>query len=201
MAAKIDAATGIIAARTGAKETLIAELAGCFAGTEASATLAANRGDEVAYFVHEMRPDASEPYGLVSGTSTLKPGKVGREFFMTRGHIHSRPDRPEIYFCLRGRGVMHLETLTGETSPLAMESGSLTYVPPFMIHRSINVGDEPLITLFCYPADAGQDYEIIVRAGGMRTLIVDDGAGGWIEVANPRYQPRSIDEQQRYLRG
>ena len=52
------------------------------------------------------------------------------------------------------------------------------------------VGSFPLVTLFCYPADAGQDYEIIGRAGGMRDLIVDDGIGGWERTPNPRYVGR-----------
>ena len=38
--------------------------------------------------------------------------------------------------------------------------------------------------LFCYPADSGQDYDIIARSGGMRARIVDDG-GGWKQVENP----------------
>ena len=33
---------------------------------------------------------------------------------------------------------------------------------------------------FAYPADSGQDYAIIEKAGGMRSRIVDDGKGGWM---------------------
>jgi glucose-6-phosphate isomerase len=44
--------------------------------------------------------------------------------------------------------------------------------------------------LFCYPADSGQDYSIIEKAGGMRMRIVDDGAGGWKQIDNPVWRPR-----------
>jgi len=71
-----------------------------------------------------------------------------------------------------------------------MRPNSVVYVPPHWIHRSVNVGAGHLVTLFCYPADAGQDYDIIARSGGMRDLVVDDGAGGWKQAPNPRYRPR-----------
>jgi glucose-6-phosphate isomerase, archaeal len=43
--------------------------------------------------------------------------------------------------------------------------------------------------LFCYPADSGQDYEIIARSGGMRSRVVA-GDGGWRQVDNPDWLPR-----------
>jgi glucose-6-phosphate isomerase, archaeal len=41
------------------------------------------------------------------------------------------------------------------------------------------------VTMFCYAADAGQDYSLIERAGGMATLVVQDGDGGWTTRPNP----------------
>lgn len=190
---------GHLAGRTGLKRSLIADLKGVFACEEAFDKLVATRGRDLAYEVHEFRPDRVAAHEPVFGTSTLQAGKVGDEFFMTRGHIHTRTDRPEIYVCQAGRGVMHLEAPDGTTRPIEMAAGSVVYVPSFWIHRSVNVGEEPFITAFWYPTDAGQDYEIIERSRGMRTLIVDDGKGGWEEEENPRYRPRSEPEQQRYL--
>ena len=57
-------------------------------------------------------------------------------------------------------------------------------MPPYWIHRSVNVGSEELVMTFAYPADSGQDYAIIDKAGGMRSRIVDDGKGGWVAVDN-----------------
>jgi glucose-6-phosphate isomerase len=117
----------------------------------------------------------------------LYPGTVGAEYAMTRGHLHRVPDRTEIYHCLRGHGVLLMQTVPGEVETIELRPGSLVYVAAHWIHRSVNVGTEPLVTLFCYPADAGQDYDVIARSGGMRLLVVDDGAGGWTTVDNPRW--------------
>lgn len=177
---------------------MIRDLVGIFADDAAFARLAVARGDDTVYVVDEFRPGRAVPQDLIFGTSSVQPGKVGEEFFMTRGHIHMKSDRPEIYFCQKGRGVLHMELPSGETRPAEMTPGTVIYVPPYWIHRSVNIGNEPFVTFFCYPADSGQDYDVIARSGGMRTLIVADSAG-WREVENPRYRPRSDAEQRRYL--
>lgn len=197
----MDAGTGEMGGRTGIKQSRVRDLGGVFADTAAFDALAARDPEYVVYQVHEHRPARSVPQELIFGSSMVEPGKIGAEYFMTRGHIHARSDRPEIYFCQRGRGVMHMESPEGETKPVEMAVGSIVYVPPHWIHRSVNTGDELLVTFFCYPADSGQDYAIIERSGGMRTLIVDDGAGGWKETPNPRYRARSAEEAENYLRG
>jgi glucose-6-phosphate isomerase len=190
-------ASGAMAGATGAKRTRLRDLADLFADEAAFAALVAAHGDDLAYGVDEFRPARSAPQELIFGTSTLEPGRVGDEFLMTRGHIHIKSDRPEMYFCQAGEGVMHMELPDGTTEPLAMRPGTVVYVPPYWIHRSVNTGTTPLVTFFCYPADAGQDYEIIARAGGMKTLIVADG-DGWREAPNPRYRGRDAAEIARY---
>jgi glucose-6-phosphate isomerase len=72
------------------------ELDGLYRDQTGFAALAAERGEEVAYEVYEYRPNEN-PGDLIFGTSILYPGKVGDEYFMTRGHIHAKSDRPEIY--------------------------------------------------------------------------------------------------------
>ncbi len=191
------AAGGAMAGATGAKRTRIRDLAGLFADEAAFAALSAARGDDIAYGVDEFRPARVAPQELIFGTSTLQPGRVGDEFFMTRGHIHVKSDRPEIYYCQEGQGLMHMELPSGETRPVEMVPGTVVYVPPYWIHRSVNTGTTPLVTFFCYPADAGQDYDIIARAGGMKTLILADGEG-WREAPNPRYRGRDAAEVARY---
>ena len=187
----IDPGTGAMAGRTRRYEKRFNDLAGLFADEAAFAELVRSRGTDVAYQVDEFRP--SERAGdVIFGTSTLYPGKVGQEYVLTRGHIHAIGDRPEIYHCQSGHGVMLMELADGTVHAEEMRPNSVVYVPPHWIHRSVNVGAEPLVTLFCYPADAGQDYGIIARSGGMAELIVDDGAGGWKRTPNPHYQPRAL---------
>lgn len=184
-------ATGEMTGRTRRYEKRYDDLAGLFADEAAYADIARTRGAEVAYQVDEFRP-SDRAGDIIFGTSTLYPGRVGNEFIFTRGHIHAVSDRPEIYFCQSGHGVMLMELADGTVRAEEMTPNSVVYVAPHWIHRSVNVGTEPLITLFCYPADAGQDYEIIARAGGMRDLIVAGSDGGWRQVPNPRYRPRAV---------
>lgn len=120
----------------------------------------------------------------------MAPGKVGRKYFLTRGHIHANPNRPEMYYGENGRGVMLLESPDGEVRTVEIAPRTLCYVPPYWIHRSVNTGTEPLIMTFAYPADSGQDYDIIAESGGMRRRVVDDGKGGWTTIENTGWHPR-----------
>src|SRR5690606_15313261 len=129
------------------------------------AAVAGRGADELVYWVDDHRYQEG-PGALIVGTSTLLPGRIGDEFAVTRGHLHAIPDRAELYHCLSGRGVMLLETVDGQSEAIELTPGRAVNVPGHWIHRSVNVGDEPFVTLFCYAADAGQDYELIADAGG-----------------------------------
>jgi glucose-6-phosphate isomerase len=182
-------ADGALSNATGRYQKRMRDLGGVFQDQAAFAAALDRDADELVYEVYEHRTEerAGE---LIFGTSILLPGRIGAEFHVTRGHLHRLADRSEIYTCLRGHGVMLMETLEGETATIELTPGHTAYVPGHWIHRSVNVGDEPLVTLFAYSADAGQDYDVIAAAGGMRVLVVEDGAGGWTTVPNPGYTGR-----------
>ena len=82
---------------------------------------------------------------------------------------------------------MLLDTVDGQSTAIELTPGKSVNVPGQWIHRSVNVGAEPFVTLFCYSADAGQNYGIISDASGMKNLVVKDGVDGWKIVANPRH--------------
>ena len=94
---------------------------------------------------------------------------------------------------------MLLESPDGQVRAVEMRPRTLCYVPPFWIHRSVNVGADDLVMIFSYPADSGQDYAIIEEAGGMAGRIVDDGSGGWTLVGNASYRGRSAARIERLL--
>ena len=163
----------------------LSSMRGQFADEEAYLRLLAT-GDPVLYEVFEFkRPEV--PGELLSGVSVVHPGKVGDEYYMTRGHFHEVLETAEVYYCLSGRGMMVMETPEGEWSVKALEPGAILYVPPRWAHRSVNTGTgEDLVTLFVYPAHAGHDYGAIERKG-FRKLVVDRGGGpevvdnaGWV---------------------
>jgi glucose-6-phosphate isomerase len=145
-----------------------------------------NAGDALLYEVYEfLRPEVEGE--LLSGISIVHPGKVGEEYFMTKGHFHTIIETAEIYYCLSGHGVMVMETPEGEWSVEELTPGGVLYVPPRWAHRSVNTNpDEDLVTFFVYPAHAGHDYGTI-ETQGFRKLVVDRGNGPEI-VDNPRWQ-------------
>jgi glucose-6-phosphate isomerase len=176
----------------GRYEKRFADLAGLYRDDDAYRDrLAADDGAPV-YWV-ESSTTEDGPGGLITGMSVLEPGRVGAEYAMTRGHLHAVSDRSELYVGLSGRGVMILETLDGRSEVVDVEPGRAVYVPGHWVHRSVNVGPERFTTLFCYAADAGQDYAIIERAGGMATLVVADGDGYAVR-PNPDHRGYTLRE-------
>lgn len=165
------------------------DLEGLYEDEAALAAVIAEKGDAVAYEVTDYKP-SNNAGDIIIGVTRMEPGKIGNEYYMTRGHIHARPNRPEMYYGESGLGVMLLESPDGQVRTIEIGPKTMCYVPPFWIHRSVNVGTEPLVMTFAYPADSGQDYDIIAKAGGMKARIVDDGKGGWKAIDNAGYTPR-----------
>lgn len=142
--------------------------------------------DALLYEVYEFkRPEMAGE--LLFGISIVHPGKVGDEFFMTKGHFHTVLDTAEVYYCLQGKGSMVMETPEGDWSVEPLQPGSVLYVPPRWAHRSVNTSmDGDLVTFFVYPGNAGHDYGTI-ESQGYRKLVVDGEAGARI-IDNPRWK-------------
>lgn len=130
------------------------------------------QGDVVVYEVYENVKMPPTPGDLYHGTSIVHPGRVGDEFFMTKGHFHQVLDTAEVYYCVRGHGYMLMETPEGQWAAEELKPGVVLYVPPRWAHRSVNTGPHDLITFFVYPGDAGHDYGAI-EVRGFRKLLVD----------------------------
>jgi glucose-6-phosphate isomerase, archaeal len=142
---------------------------GLYADTEALARLV-EEGDPVVYEVEQR--DVPEEIGqLVCCTTTIEPGTVGDEYFMTKGHYHAVRETAEIYLGLAGEGRLLLQTEGGETSVLPLERGTLAYVPPRWAHRTVNVGGDPLVFFAVYPGHAGHDYGAIEASGFARRVL------------------------------
>ena len=143
--------------------------------------------DTILYEVYEIeRPEVAGE--LLHGLSVLHPGKVGDEYFMTKGHFHTILDTAEVYYCLRGSGYMVMETPEGDWAVEPLRPQSVLYVPPRWAHRSVNTSlTEDLVTFFVYPGDAGHDYGSI-ELQGFRKLVLQRGGTPQI-VDNPRWLP------------
>lgn len=105
------------------------------------------------------------PGGLYFGNTTISPGKVGAEYFMTKGHFHAQEDRTEYYWGIQGEGMLILMDREGNTWAERMIAGSLHNIRPHIAHRVANVGENPLVFGACWPSDAGHNYEDILKNG------------------------------------
>lgn len=127
------------------------------------------------------------PGELAFGTTILYPGKVDNEYFMTKGHFHSKINIAEIYYCIKGHGYLLMENPEGEVELQEMNPGMSVYVPPRFAHRSINISvSEPFIMFFVFRADAGHDYKTIEIKGFRKLLIEKDGKPKLID--NPKWK-------------
>lgn len=185
--------TGMLVNGGGHYRKTFRDLSGLYADHRAFDSLLATKADDVAYEVTSHTPGQTVS-DLIFGITRMQPGKVGREFYLTRGHIHAVGNRSEIYQVLAGRGVMQMESLDGEVRLIEMRPQDICYVPPYWIHRSINIGDSDLVMFFAYPGDSGQDYGIIERSNGLRVRVLDDGQGGWQQEDNAAWRRRSESE-------
>jgi glucose-6-phosphate isomerase len=109
------------------------------------------------------------------GVTVLYPGKVGNEYYLTKGHYHTKETTPEIYVGLKGEGIMLMQTKDGQSSSLPLKPDHIIYVPPFWAHRTINVGEKKLTFFFVYPSDSGHDYGTIREKGFAKMVIEEKG--------------------------
>lgn len=166
-------------------ERRLSSLKGQFHDQQAYEAMLA-QGDPLLYEVYEVkRPEVAGE--LLHGLSIVHPGKVGDEYYMTKGHFHTVLDTAEVYYCLKGEGVMVMETPEGEWSVEPLRPGSVLYVPPRWAHRSVNTGAEgDLVTFFVYPGNAGHDYGTIETQGFRKLVVERNGEPAVID--NPRWK-------------
>lgn len=170
LSAQLDLDQGRIAGASVTRRYL-RDLQGCFAD-EAAYQAVLRQSNPLIYSVSTVAP--SEGHGqLHYGLGVLMPGRVGREFYLTKGHYHAWREAAEVYLGLRGEGYLLLEEeQSGKSHLLPLCPHRVIYVPGHTAHRTINTGSVPLVYLGIYPAGAGHDYAPIA-ARNFRYLVVD----------------------------
>jgi len=155
-------------------ERRLSDLRGSFRDSAAYEAALAT-GDPLLYAVTAVEPssgDGQMHYGL----GILYPGKVGDEYYLTKGHYHSHRAAAEVYIGLKGEGLMLLEDeATGESRMVPLRKDSVVYVPGHTAHRTVNTGAEPLVYLGIYPSNAGHDYGAIAQTNFRRVIVERDG--------------------------
>ena len=178
----IDGQTGNVSPETGRYTKRLSELRQIFQDRAALETIVSNRDDPIVYEVVEYKKEGSD---LFFGTTTMEPGTVGEEFFMTRGHFHKRRDMGEIYYTQSGHGVLLLESRDGRSEVVRMVPGVCAFIPPDWAHRSINTGDEKLVFVWVCNVEAGHDYGDILERGMRKIVVCRDNHEAI--VGNPRF--------------
>lgn len=158
----------------------VAELADYFLEASEASKIS---GSRVVYKVQAWQPvKEGTAGGLFFGVSTVMAGKVGREYFMTKGHFHAQSDRGEYYWGVQGQGYLILMNRQRQTRAEQVFPGSLHYIPGDTAHRLANVGEEALIVGACWPADAGYDYHEITKNGFSARLLDLEGSPRLIDL-------------------
>jgi glucose-6-phosphate isomerase len=126
-----------------------------------------------------------EAGGLFWGSTCIEPGRVGDEYFMTKGHFHATRARGEYYVTVNGEGALILMDEGRRTWMEVMRPGSVHYIAGSTAHRVANTGASVLSFLACWPSDAGHDYDTITRhgfgarlrdVGGRPALVLEAGS-------------------------
>ena len=128
--------------------------------------------DPLIYEFVEVTNDGSG--GCLSlGITTILPGTVGNEYYMTKGHFHTvEADGDEIYIVIQGKGRLLLQTRGGESETVEMKPGALSFIPAGWAHRTVNVGAESLVFISIWPAQVGHDYETIEHRHGFPQVVL-----------------------------
>lgn len=165
-------AEGILQPWTSRIQRHLSDMAGMYADADAERDAIAT-DDAVVYEVyqHDM---PEHPGELIVCTTLLHPGKVGNEYFMTKGHYHEVRDRGEVYYGLAGEGRLVLAK-DGECTTAPIVPGTVAYVPPHWAHRTVNTGADQFIFLAVYPGDAGHDYGTIETEGFPKLVLEREG--------------------------
>lgn len=156
------------------QERRLSALQGCFAD-EAAFAAALAAGDPELYFtagVEETHGEGQLHYVI----GLIKPGKIGDEYYMTKGHSHAWRPAAEVYIGLRGEGLMLLQDeRSGECVALPLGAERVVYVPGYTAHRTINTGSEPLVYWGVLSSEAGHDYGALAKDNFALVVVEVDG--------------------------
>ena len=109
-------------------------------------------GNPLIYTVYRKSCGAFE-----TGLTVVKPGTIGKEFHMTKGHRHKKALK-EIYILISGKGKLVLQDK--KMKVISMVKNKVYTISGKMGHRLVNVGNKELEVLTIYSKDVGRDYNL-----------------------------------------
>ncbi|WP_167577634.1 glucose-6-phosphate isomerase family protein [Ammoniphilus sp. YIM 78166] len=118
--------------------------------------------DPVIYEVYEL-PHPNDETDLLANITVLYPGKIGDEFYMTKGHFHLEPDTAEAVIGIAGSGEMLVQNREGVLKSLAVLPGYISYAGGGWGHRVVNTGTEQLVFFAVSGANIIHDYDTAAK--------------------------------------
>jgi glucose-6-phosphate isomerase len=132
--------------------------------------------NQIAYEVESYFPvSEGTEGGLFFGVTRIRPGIIGNEYVMTKGHSHVIESRGEFYWGIEGEGMLLCMDKDRNTWAEKMSPGSLHYISGFIAHRVCNTGTSVLSFGACWPSDSGHNYERIAKNGFSKRLMKING--------------------------
>lgn len=92
-----------------------------------------------------------------TGLTVIESGKIGKEYFMTKGHKHKIPVE-EIYILIEGSGKLLIKE-KNKVKEIIMKKNKIYLIPAKSGHRIINTGRNRLEVFTIYSKNAGHDYD------------------------------------------
>ncbi len=188
----IDAKEGRLVPEERINVRKLSDMKGMYDDTEAGLRLKTE--DPIIYSFSERALPEERGHLQVAITS-IRPGRIGEEYFMTRGHYHGRLDTSEIYLGLKGEGWLLMQTMEGDFDSITIRPGVAAYIPPFWGHRMVNTGKIPFVFFAVYSGEAGHNYGDIEKTGFVKILVERDGKPLLLD--NPRWGRRKTDGETR----
>jgi glucose-6-phosphate isomerase len=122
---------------------------------------------------------------LHTSVTVIFPGKVGDEYFMSKGHYQVDDAATKVYLAISGSGYLLMQNGQGDTMEVAMVPGTIAYCAAGWAQRTVNVGSDPFAYFKYWPADGGHDYDRVVNEGGFLKRVVErDGRPTIISAKN-----------------
>lgn len=129
---------------------------------EADTVITLEKGNPVIYEVYK-RDVPKESGELLHCVTMINPGRVGSEYYMTKGHYHQDETCAEIYYGQKGHGRLVMQKGI-KSRMVEMFPGTIAYIPAGWGHRTVNVSDsEPFVFFSIWPGHSGYDYERVAE--------------------------------------
>jgi glucose-6-phosphate isomerase, archaeal len=170
-AATLDLKSGALWPASHVVTCRLSDMAGRYANRAAEQQLLAS-ADPLIYRADEIV--APETRGeLHTSVTVVFPGKVGDEYFMSKGHYQVDSAAVKVYLAIAGTGYLLMQNGQGDTMDVPMSPGTIAYCAAGWAQRTVNVGDEPFAYFKYWPADGGHDYDRVVAEGGFLKRVVE----------------------------